>query len=78
VGDGGMVVLVVVAGAQVLRLLPMPQILGHMRTLMLVHLGVMAVDIRLQTQVLADRQVDRQPPRQPGSTADDLGRLYTS
>jgi hypothetical protein len=26
----------------------------------------------------ADRQVDRQPPRQQGFTADDAGRLYTS
>jgi hypothetical protein len=73
-----MVVLVVVAGAQVLRLLPMPQILGHMRTLMLVHLGVMAVGVRHPTHALVDRQVDIQPPRQQASTADDAGRLYTS
>jgi hypothetical protein len=61
----------------VLRLLPMPQIVGHVRMLMLVHLASWRWYPH-PDHVSADRQVDRQPPRQPGFTADDAGRLYTS
>lgn len=46
VDHGGMVVLVVMAVAHVLPLLPMPQIMGDVGMLVLMHLGVMAVGVR--------------------------------
>ena len=43
--DGGVVVLVVLAGVHVLPLLAMPQLLGEVGMLVLVQLGVMAVGV---------------------------------
>ena len=43
VDDGGVVVLMVMAGAHVLPLMAMPQIVGHVGMPVLVHLGVMGI-----------------------------------
>jgi hypothetical protein len=45
VDDGGVVVFVVVAGAHVLPLLAMPQIVGHVGMVVLVYLDVVAVGV---------------------------------
>jgi hypothetical protein len=42
-GQGGVIVLVVMVGGKVGPLLPMSQVVGHVRMLVLVHLGLVAM-----------------------------------
>ena len=63
--DGGVVVLLVVAGVHVLPLLAMPQIVGDVGMLVLVHLGVMAVGVGHGDPPAAWPLPARTPPRLP-------------
>lgn len=76
VDHGGMVVLVVMAVAHVLPLLPMPQIMGDVGMLVLMHLGVMAVGVRHSEpppacRVAACETVPRLPARSPRCPPSD-------
>jgi hypothetical protein len=52
VGERGVVMLMVVGRRHVRPLLPMPEVVGHVRVLVLVHLGVVRVRLRQRAHLL--------------------------